>query len=160
MIFLNALSKSFGFRSPYFLRHGDKTLVAFGICEFWPLLRLRHFNRHLVVTMRTTSESKILDRWAGNLIARIAKYTIEIVSPVETCLSMIFVHARNPFGLRIFCRGWCDCRRRRVRFSPSWRGLCHSYIPSLIAASQLLCLTHRNGRSVVITAISIGPPQV
>jgi hypothetical protein len=36
----------------------------------------------------------------------------------------------------------------------------HHGIPSVIAASHFLCLTHLKGRSVVITAISMGPPQI
>src|SRR3954453_3031346 len=53
------------------------------------------------------------------------------------------------------CRARLPCGKKPKTCKPEY----YFQYPSLMAVSHCLCRTQRNSRSVVITAISIGPPQ-
>jgi hypothetical protein len=67
---------------------------------------------------------------------------------------MMGMHIADPlrFGRPIWAIGFLLVR--------AFRFLIHHCPPSDIAESHALCLTQRNGLSTVMTANSIGPPQI
>jgi hypothetical protein len=71
-------------------------------------------------------------------------------------------HDRTPsrYSGRAYLSTTQSAHPHRDHFALGHLQLRHHGSPSIMAASHGLCRTHRNCRSVVITAISIGPPQI
>ena len=84
----------------------------------------------------------------------IAKQTSEILRPICTSLLEIVDHRSNPVRSRKLSKCFLI-----LSLEINVSRVCHRSLPSPIAASNGLCRTQRKFLSVVITAISTGPPQ-